>query len=257
GITPAERDALWARGRAAFGQLLGEQADHIAAADPVDLFFGLVRAAVASGRAHIADRTGAEPAGSPESWGCRSRVVGGGHYERTEWQPLGHRVGWVDGDSVYLEPDGIYAEAQRLAAEQGQSIPVTPRTLHRRLNERGFLARVEQSGRKTRYCVRVVLEGQRRDVLCFSAATLFPDGSAPSAPGSDETPAEAHESGRTPTGECATPSPECANGAPGPDRVRHAHVRETAGKGVRMAHSAHSRNGDASTGGDGGWSEWE
>ena len=88
-------------------------------------------------------------------------------------------MGWLHGEDVYFDPDGVFAEVQRLAAEQGgQTIPIAPRTLHRRLNERGLLAKVEKSGDKLRYCVRVTLEGQRREVLCFTTESLFPSGSA-------------------------------------------------------------------------------
>lgn len=255
-VTRPERDDLWRRGTAAFQCLTGEQADHIAAADPVDLFLRLVRAAVSSGRAHVAGLTGDAPGEGPEAWGWRSRVLGTGEHERVEWQPQGHRVGWLDDGLVFLEPDGVYAEAQRLAGEQGQSVPLAPRTLHRRLNERGLLARVEESAGKVRFCVRRVLEGHRRDVLCFHAGTLFPAESAPSVPTADGSPPEGEDPGSTPRPECANSPPECANGAPHSGRVRTCSRPEKAEQRDGKAHSAHSRNGETPSGANGQWSPW-
>jgi hypothetical protein len=152
----------------------------------------------------------------------------------------------VDGSSVYLEPEGAFAEAQRLAAEQGQAIPLSARTLHRRLNERGLLARVEQSGGKTRFCVRAVLEGQRREVLCFSAATLFPPEGAAIAPRPASAAWSGDRSGDTLDGECDSPSQSCATLAR--PRVRPNGHRENAERDPEMAHSAHCLNGEVSAG---------
>ena len=178
-ITGPERDDLWRRGEAAFDGVAGGAGGTSAAADPVDFFLRLVRSAVEQRPGPRRRPPRAKPPGEgPEAWGWRSRALGTGEHERVEWQPQGHRVGWLDDGLVFLEPDGVYAEAQRLAGEQGQSIPLAPRTLYRRLNERGLLARVEESAGKVRFCVRRVLEGQRREVLCFHAGTLFAAESA-------------------------------------------------------------------------------
>jgi hypothetical protein len=255
-ITGAQRDDLWQRGMIAFNTLTGEQADHIAAADPVDLFLRLVRAAVSSGRAHVANPAGEKPDENAVAWGWRSRDIGTGNREREEWHAQGHRIGWLDGEEIYLEPEGVYAEVQRLAAEQGQSIPLAPRTLHSRLNERRLLARVEQSGTKVRYCVRKVLEGHRREVLCFQVGVLFPLESAPSAPTAEESPVDNQKSKRSHPPECATPSPECASGAPTPARVRLNELSKNPESNDPMAHSAHLLNGKESADADADWSDW-
>jgi hypothetical protein len=255
-ITDAEREHLWRRGAAAFDCLTGEQADHIAAADPVDLFLRLIRSAVSSGRAHVANPVGEKPDPNAAAWGWRSRDTGTGDREREEFQPLGHRIGWLDGEQVYLEPDGVYAEVQRLAGEQGQSIPLSPRTLYRRLHERGLLARVERSGAKVRYCVRKSLEGHRREVLCFQVAALFPPESAPSAPTTEPSPGDDQGSGHTQPHECAATAPECANGAPAPARVRRTEHPQSSEAKNRTAHSAHSLNGKTAAGADADWSHW-
>ena len=45
-----------------------------------------------SGRAHVADPGGDEPAGTG-GWGWRRATVGTGDNKREEWSPLGERVG--------------------------------------------------------------------------------------------------------------------------------------------------------------------
>jgi hypothetical protein len=72
-------------------------------------------------------------------------------------------IGWTDGENVFLEPDVVYAEVQRLAVEQGESLPVTPQTLRRRLKEKGLLATTDTARRKL--TVRKMFQGDRREVL--------------------------------------------------------------------------------------------
>src|SRR5262249_1845931 len=64
-----------------------------------------------------------------------------------------------------------YAEANRLAGEQGDSLGITMTTLHRRLNEGHLLASVD--AKRSRLTVRRVLAGSRRDVLHFRAAQVL------------------------------------------------------------------------------------
>lgn len=256
-ITKTERDALWHRAMTALRHVSGEQTDHIAAADPVDLFLRLVRAAVASGRAHLANPAGTWPAEKPESWGWQQRTVGAGSNERTDWQAQGHRIGWVEGDTIYVEPESVFAETQRLAGEQGQSVPLTPRTLHKRLYERQHLARVEKRDNKIRYCVRVTLEGQRREVLCFAVETLFPSAGAPSAPDPDSSEPRSSEAGGKRRNQCANIDEKCATGALTSERVRHTNSPNSSDAGDAKAHSAHSLNGKCAPPSDGDWSGWK
>jgi hypothetical protein len=82
-------------------KVAGTQPDHIASAAPAGLFLRLLSAALASGRAHLANPDGNEPE-QPERWGWRLRTIGTGDNARAEWQSQGHRIGWVDGPDVYL-----------------------------------------------------------------------------------------------------------------------------------------------------------
>jgi hypothetical protein len=168
-ISPAERDALTRRGWAALQAAAAAQAEHVRAAEPCDHFLRLLAAALASGRAHVAGPHGSEPE-APERWGWRLQTFGSGLNERTEWRPQGDRIGWVAGEDLYLEPEASYMAAQQLARDQGDALPVSPRTLRKRLKERGLLA--EADTERQVLTVRRTLEGQRRDVLHLSAGLL-------------------------------------------------------------------------------------
>jgi hypothetical protein len=114
----------------------------------------LLNAALASGKAHVASPTGGTPT-DPESWGWR--------LEGDHWTAKGVRVGWIEGENVYLQPDASYATVQDLGRAQGDSLSVASQTLRRRLKEKGFLASWDEA-RETA-TVRRTLEGKQHQVL--------------------------------------------------------------------------------------------
>ena len=96
--------------------------------------------------------------------------MGVGEGEGEGGRAQGARVGWLDGDDLYLEPEAAFAAAQRLARESGDAVPVGSKTLHKRLHEKGLLASTEAGRRKL--TVRRTLEGQRRAALHLRAGAL-------------------------------------------------------------------------------------
>jgi len=169
-LTDTVADALWERGVAALRMAAKDQMQHQDASDPTQRFLKLLIAAIVTGRAHVAGIAGNAPENA-EGWGWRSNESG-----TSEKRPLGDRIGWVDGDDVYLEPEASYAVAQRLGRDGGDSIAVGSKTLHKRLHEKGLLVSTEAGRRKL--TVRRVLEGQRRAVLHLSARLLSAPGRA-------------------------------------------------------------------------------
>lgn len=167
-IDRAERDTLERRVWRALMETAAAQAEHAAAADPVEQFLRLLDGALASGRAHCAASMGNAPEDA-ESWGWR------------DGNPLGRRIGWVGGSDLYLEPEAAYAEAQELARQQGDSLPIAPRTLWRRMGERGVLASRDQA--RQRYTVRRRLDGrERREVIHLRADALSAAQPSPPSP---------------------------------------------------------------------------
>ena len=128
-------------------------------------------AAIASGRAHVADKYGEAPS-DWKRWGWREWEIGVGSHMRTEWRPQGQQVGWIDGHNLYLEADAAYAEAQKLARDGGDSLTVMLPTLKRRLKEGGLLASTTQAAGREWLDVRRTLQGQRRKVLHLDSNSL-------------------------------------------------------------------------------------
>jgi hypothetical protein len=127
----------------------------------------------------VAAPDGQEPA-SPEAWGWRAVTIGVGENERTEWRPQGRRVGWVDGEDLYLEPNAAYRAAQAIGRDTSDPLCILSRTLHKRLKERGLLRSVETP----HLMVRKVLESRRQRVLHLDAEILasYPPESGPTGP---------------------------------------------------------------------------
>jgi hypothetical protein len=145
----------------------GQRQKHLQAeSDPVVRFIKLVSAALASGRAHVAGRRGEAPR-NPEAWGWRP---GSSSRDDSSWMPLGDRIGWIDGDHLYLEPEAALAVAQRVARDSGDPLIVGGGTLHRQLQERRLLVTVDQT--RGVLTVRRTLEDRRRDVLYLQADTF-------------------------------------------------------------------------------------
>jgi len=166
-ITDKERDNLWERGWKALGQAAQAQGGHQTASEPTRRFLELLVAALASGKAHLADPDGDAPARC-EAWGWRESTVGTGDHERREWRSQGERIGWLDGESVYLQPDAAYNVVKRMGADSGDGVTLNAKTLNKRLYERNLLASVDE--RRGTNTVRRTLGGQRQDVLHLHTA---------------------------------------------------------------------------------------
>lgn len=166
-ISEDERASLWRQIWDALGMLAGEQAGHQRAEEPTRRFLDLLTSAIASGEAHVARTDGREPE-HPESWGWRLQEPYGGDAERVP-VAKGNRIGWLVGDTLYLLPEAAYVAANRLATATGAPLGVAPKTLGKRLHERGLLAAVEPGG----YTVPRVVDGRRQRVLAINANHLM------------------------------------------------------------------------------------
>jgi len=174
-IGSEEADAIWRRAWLALLEAGQAQSDHQQAEEPVTQFWNWISAAVASGRAHVATPDG-NPPRSPEGWGWRMVIIG--REGETDWRPSGNRIGWLDGEHLYLEPHASYAVGQEMGRHAGATLP-NPKTLHKRLHEQGMLASTDRGRRKL--TVRRTLEGRRQNVLHFLADRLGSCESAQSA----------------------------------------------------------------------------
>ncbi|MEZ5590142.1 MAG: hypothetical protein R3F53_05335 [Gammaproteobacteria bacterium] len=151
--------------------------------EPASRFVELIRAALSSGRAHLApvdepDKDTADAAYGNErdgALGWRIYNFGSGEYARTEWHSQGARIGWYDGDDIFLHPENAYTAAKQLAQDQGETLPVAQRTMAKRLLERGLLATYETDGSHKRALTRKTINRTQRRVLHFLRATVVSD----------------------------------------------------------------------------------
>jgi hypothetical protein len=161
-IKASEQLGLQRRGAWALGELAALQARYQEASDPALRFLDLLRAALANGRAHVADRQGRAPE-SAELWGWRRKPTG------RRWTPTGIRIGWVARHELFLDPAASYHIAQQLAGTQ--PLLISEQTLRHRLHQRRLLATVD-AGRQM-LLVRRTLEGRPRQVLHLKASDLI------------------------------------------------------------------------------------
>src|SRR5580700_11672474 len=93
----ANPDELEERNEKALGLLAALKVRYQQTSDPASRFVALLKAALACGRAHLADRRGIVPQ-EAELWGWHRKPAGRG------WAPLGTRIGWVAESDLFLEP---------------------------------------------------------------------------------------------------------------------------------------------------------
>lgn len=184
GFTAAELDRLAARIRRGILTTAEAQVEHHAAADPVQHFFNLLAALITSGAGHLATTQGEYPG---EGWGWRTTVDS--YSGRESYQPQGPRLGWVDKEGIYLDPETAYARANRLGEAQSESLAVTKHTLWKRLSERQLIRTSEEAG-KTRTTFKRTVEGVSRRVLVLTSHTLPEVGRVGSSPEKDDTQGE-------------------------------------------------------------------
>jgi len=171
-ITDSEREQYIARVQTALDGLIDRQRDEQAGADPAARFVELLKQAIASGRVHVADRDGQPPSNGhqPSAWGWREATTVVGKKTMTSWQPQGDRIGWIDGEVLYLKIDLAYAAVQALGRQVGDTLTWTKGTLVKRLAEGGML--LVKDGTRQTYAVRRQLEGRPQSVIAIAVSQL-------------------------------------------------------------------------------------
>jgi hypothetical protein len=169
-IEEKELDRFKGRIGAGLEDAANAQSEYSRGAEPVGAFLRLLTSAIGAGRAHVADLSGGAPQTQAASAGWRLVRIGAGRNEREEWQPQGDRIGWVDGDFLYLDRDGSYKAAQTMAVDGSNGIEVSASTLLRRLRDRGLLTEFDRS--REVLTARKTIEGRRQDVVCLRASLL-------------------------------------------------------------------------------------
>lgn len=151
--------------RAALLRLARAQARQQADEDPARRFLHLLGAAVAGGGAHLSGPDGFPPA-DPLAHGWRpagpSDPAAAG-----AWVALGPRVGWADGNEVYLDPSAAYSAV--MTAAGGGRLKMSSQALGKRLDDSALLVR---EGGRDELKVRRTLGGTQRRVWQLRPGTF-------------------------------------------------------------------------------------
>jgi hypothetical protein len=168
-IGDEQANELFERAETAFQKLAERQDAHHAAADPVKVFARLLSAVIGSGMAHLMDTEGRPPS-PPDSFGWTQELRGHGCNERENWHPQGSRIGWIDDDDLYLEPEAAYAAIKKLAAAQGTPFAISQTTLWKRLDEAGLLKSKDDARQTLK--VRQMLQDRRESVIHLTSVVI-------------------------------------------------------------------------------------
>ena len=152
-----------------------KQAAYQASQEPAQRFIELLTSAIGSGHAHLANRNGRWPKNKPEAWGWREP----GGASRGEWLSQGTRVGWIDGDDIFLDLDAAFKVAQSMTSGTGDGLTVSAPTLRRRLAEKDMLVR---TAKRDELSVRRTLEGRERKVIHLARGILCAKPAEPAEP---------------------------------------------------------------------------
>lgn len=151
-ITQARSEQLWRRAWKALCDLGADQGRYARDAEPEMVYLRALGSLIAAGRAHLAGPDGGSPA-QAERYGWRFReqaVSGTWHGQRYGiWEPQGERLGWTDGENIYLDPDGSHKAARQFAEASGQPLGQSKHMLHKLLAERRLLASRSDPGHFT------------------------------------------------------------------------------------------------------------
>jgi hypothetical protein len=170
-LTAAACKDCWDLARIVLEAVAHAQAGHHDEDKPAQRFVDLLRGALTSGKAHIADIGGHAPRSCPDAFGWRGeaiRVDPGNNAlaMSTACTPLGALIGWVEGDDLYLEPESAYGIVQVMARDQQQPFPITKRMLQKSLSEAGTLKSTDKGKSRDTYTIRKTCGGvQHRPVL--------------------------------------------------------------------------------------------
>lgn len=144
----AEARLLWSKIYEALTATLEEQKEQHTTTHPADYFLDLLRSALVSGRCHLATIEGDKPSENAALLGWRGGVA------------QGELAGWIEDGLIYLEPAAAYKAANAQGLSVGEGLPVGPKSLWTRLDEKKYVV-VKENGRGVRartprtrlYCV--------------------------------------------------------------------------------------------------------
>jgi hypothetical protein len=172
-LTKADADAFERRCSEALWGLLEEQAEHQANQDDVTRFLALLASALSSGRCHVFDLEGSAKGCPTDQSGHSAPMLGWAMDPQGTWHAKGPRIGWLEGDILYLDGEATFTAVADYAREQGGNIEITQRTLFQRIYERGFLAKTTTEDGKLRLQIKKRIQGANPRVYALRLSVLI------------------------------------------------------------------------------------
>jgi bifunctional DNA primase/polymerase-like protein len=174
GITSEEKAELSTAVHSALDVAGREHARFLGNENPATRFIELLKAAISSGRAYLAaPLDNGVPSADADVWGWEREVFRIEGKVVDEWQSKGDRIGWIEGNDVYLQPDAAYKMAQSMGTN-GEGLTISSRTLWRRMKEEGLLA-TRDAARETN-TIRKTVCAKSEDVIHVYAKNFFSRG---------------------------------------------------------------------------------
>lgn len=167
-ITQEEAAALWTRVQGAIFEAASRQIVIQEEEDPCQRFLDLLASCLSAGAVHLEDVKGGAPQVSPEAFGWKEFISGTGATQVRDYRAQGRLTGWVKANDIFLDPDVAFAAVQSMAAQQGNSISIGTKTLHKRMAAKGLIVSSDQ-GVHTK---RMSVGGVRRRVLHIAATSV-------------------------------------------------------------------------------------
>jgi hypothetical protein len=247
-VTQLEQGELERRVRAALLGGAAVQARHQQEVNPVQRYVSGLSGALAAGAVHVSTFYDKAP-DAPGAWGWRPRpglstIDGEGNPEPV-WEARGERVGWLDGDSLYLLPELAYKAA---AAQHRDGLGIAELPLRQRLHDAGLLVSVggEKRHPLTMRTPRAIPSRPRvlHVMASFSPAPAGPAG--PAGPGAADGPSA--YSGGAPEGGPAVAGADQQSGTSGTTGPRWSRTGEEGGTSPEPPTEPISSSGKGLTG---------
>lgn len=141
-------------------------------------FVELMRAAISSGKAHVEHCRGGQPDNS-RAMGWREVDMG---ISGKRLEAMGTRIGWVNGDELYIDPNASLTVIKALASGLDNHLGSSERAIAKSLREAGLLLKCDR-GRNTN---KISVMGARRSVYVFRMSDILDlDSSTANAIGYD------------------------------------------------------------------------
>ncbi|WP_096230437.1 hypothetical protein [Thermoanaerobacterium sp. RBIITD] len=160
-VSEDEAKDIYGNGFNALLKIGEQQSQFLKSEDLIDSFYSLLIAAITAGKAHVSKAEDDGIPENPEQWGWIKD-------EKGVWKEKGTLIGWISKDYLLLEGDIAYMIVEEMAKKQNTTLPVSQRTLWKRMQQRGML--ITEEGRNT---VREYINGKQKRVKKIPLDKLY------------------------------------------------------------------------------------